>query len=80
MPSTLRPVAGGYIDPFLREGRRTGDGDAGAPGGVRHRRPAQVAMEAPAMAGAAFLLPGLVNGYSRIEKRLDGIEGRRRAA
>ena len=28
------------------------------------------------MAGAAFLLPGLVNGYSRIEKRLCGIEGR----
>lgn len=28
------------------------------------------------MAGAAFLLPGLVNGYSKIEKRLDGIEGR----
>ena len=36
---------------------------------------AQVAMEYPAMAGAAFLLPGLVNGYGKIEKRLDGIEG-----
>ena len=28
------------------------------------------------MAGAAFLLPGLVNGYGKIEKRLAGIEGR----
>src|SRR5512139_1209819 len=37
---------------------------------------AQVALEYPAMAGAAFLLPGLVNGYSRIEKRLGAIEGR----
>ena len=37
---------------------------------------AQVAMEWPAMAGAAFLLPGLVNGYGKIEKRLGGIEGR----
>ncbi len=31
---------------------------------------AQVAMEFPAMAGAAFLLPGLVNGYGKIEKTL----------
>ncbi len=37
---------------------------------------AQVAIEFPAMAGAAFLLPGLVNGYSRIQKRLEGIEDR----
>ncbi|MGE5603076.1 MAG: hypothetical protein ACM30E_08495 [Nitrososphaerales archaeon] len=28
------------------------------------------------MAGAAFLMPGLVTRYSRIEKRLCGIEGR----
>ena len=27
------------------------------------------------MAGAAFLLPGLVNGYGKIEARLAGIEG-----
>ena len=25
--------------------------------------------------GAAFLLPGLVNGYGKIERRLEGIEG-----
>ncbi len=31
---------------------------------------AQVAMEYPAMAGAAFLLPGLVNGYGKIEANL----------
>ncbi len=31
---------------------------------------AQVAMEYPAMAGAAFLLPGLVNGYGKIERAL----------
>ncbi len=31
---------------------------------------AQVAMEFPAMAGAAFLLPGLMNGYGKIEKTL----------
>lgn len=31
---------------------------------------AQVAMEHPTMAGAAFLLPGLVNGYGKIEKTL----------
>lgn len=37
---------------------------------------AQVAMEYPGMAGAAFLLPGLVNGYGKIEARLGGIEGR----
>ncbi len=37
---------------------------------------AQVALEYPAMAGAAFLLPGLVNGYGKIEKRLGGIERR----
>jgi hypothetical protein len=28
------------------------------------------------MAGAAFLMPGLVNGYGKIERRLTGIEGR----
>jgi hypothetical protein len=27
------------------------------------------------MAGAAFLMPGLVNGYGKIEKRLGAIEG-----
>ncbi len=27
------------------------------------------------LAGAAFLLPGLVNGYGKIEKRLGAIEG-----
>ena len=37
---------------------------------------AQVAMEYPGMAGAAFLLPGLVTGYGKIEKRLGGIEER----
>ena len=37
---------------------------------------AQVAMEWPGQAGAAFLLPGLVNGYGKIEKRLSGIEER----
>jgi hypothetical protein len=31
---------------------------------------AQVAMEYPGMAGAAFLLPGLVNGYGKIEHTL----------
>jgi hypothetical protein len=36
---------------------------------------AQVAMEWPAMAGAAFMLPGLANGYGKIERRLSGIEG-----
>ena len=36
---------------------------------------AQVAMEYPSQAGAAFLLPGLVNGYRGIEKRLGAIEG-----
>lgn len=44
---------------------------------VAHRvAVAQVAMEYPSMAGAAFLLPGLANGYGKIEKRLAGIEGR----
>ena len=33
-------------------------------------------MEYPGQAGAAFLLPGLVNGYGKIEKRLMGIEQR----
>jgi hypothetical protein len=33
-------------------------------------------MEYPAMAGAAFLLPGLVNGYGKFERRLVGIEDR----
>ncbi len=28
------------------------------------------------MAGVAFLLPGLVNGYGKIEKRLSAIEER----
>jgi hypothetical protein len=37
---------------------------------------AQVAMEFPAKAGAAFLLPGLINGYGKIEKRLGAIEAR----
>jgi hypothetical protein len=32
-------------------------------------------MEWPGMAGAAFLMPGLVNGYGKIEARLAGIEG-----
>jgi hypothetical protein len=44
---------------------------------VAHRvAVAQVAMEWPGMAGAAFLMPGLVNGYGKIEKRLAGIEDR----
>lgn len=34
-----------------------------------------LAMEFPAMVGAAFLLPGLVNRYGKIERRLTGIEG-----
>jgi hypothetical protein len=33
-------------------------------------------MEFPKMAGAAFLLPRLMNGYGKIEKRLDAIEQR----
>ena len=37
---------------------------------------AQVAMEYPSQAGAAFLLPGLMNGYGKIERRLGAIEGR----
>ena len=37
---------------------------------------AQVAMEYPSQAGAAFLLPGLMNGYGKIERRLSGIEQR----
>jgi len=36
----------------------------------------QVALEYPGQAGAAFLLPGLVNGYGKVEKRLGAIEGR----
>jgi hypothetical protein len=37
---------------------------------------AQVALEYPAMAGAAFLLPGLANGYGKIETRLRwGVRG-----
>ena len=44
---------------------------------VAHRvAVAQVAMEYPSQAGAAFLLPGLVNGYGKIATRLVGIEGR----
>jgi hypothetical protein len=44
---------------------------------VAHRvAVAQVAMEWPGMAGAAFLMPGLVNGYGKIEARLAGIEER----
>lgn len=38
----------------------------------------QVAMEYPGQAGAAFLLPGLVNGYGKIRGELEGI-GRRLA-
>jgi len=44
---------------------------------------AQVAMEYPSQAGAAFLLPGLVNGYGKIaaelgeiRRRLDFVEGK----
>lgn len=38
---------------------------------VAHRvAVAQVAMEFPAMAGAAFLLPGLLNGYGKLERSL----------
>ena len=37
---------------------------------------AQVAMEHRSQAGAAFLLPGLLNGYGKIERRLGSIEGR----
>jgi 50S ribosomal subunit-associated GTPase HflX len=51
---------------------------------VAHRvAVAQVAMEWPAMAGAAFMLPSLANGYGKIEqslrrlaKRMGAIEGR----
>jgi hypothetical protein len=32
-------------------------------------------MEVPAMAGAPLLLPGLLKGYGRIERRLGAIEG-----
>jgi len=44
---------------------------------------AQVALEYPGQAGAAFLLPGLVNGYGKIaaelgevRRRLDFVEGK----
>jgi len=37
---------------------------------------AQVALEYPGQAEVAFLLPGLVNGYEKIERRLSGIESR----
>jgi hypothetical protein len=30
----------------------------------------QVVMKAPAIGGAAFLLPGLVNGYGKVERAL----------
>jgi len=36
----------------------------------------QVALEYPGQAEVAFLLPGLVNGYEKIERRLSGIESR----
>ena len=36
----------------------------------------QVAMEYPGQAGAAFLLPGLVNGYGKIRDELAGITRR----
>ena len=44
---------------------------------VAHRvAVAQVAMEYPSQAGAAFLLPGLVNGYGKIRDELSGITRR----
>ena len=36
----------------------------------------QMAMEYPGQAGAAFLLPGLVNGYGKITAELEGIRKR----
>ena len=50
---------------------------AGANVAVAHRVAGRMmGAQYPAMAGAAFLLPGLVNGYSAIGDRLARVEGR----